>query len=268
MAGVVFAEMAFIYARYIYGTPEMRRRAYDQLWSYVLAWIAIAGVIAVWQSSNELTAAIASALGINKLVYHPSQDFFNSLLEQETASWVPFLLLSSFINLGGAISKIVSFQYMAFEWFLADLAILYVLYLYWDYFTRYGLFAVTASLIIPRSTRSIGATLTAYYIVLNIAMPILLGMALIEMPYTQVAVIKLPCTTLSISCIGQAIGTFIGYLFTMVANTLGMSYINGFHAMVWDILLDVGYALTWLFAAWLARLIDSGAFRLLEAVTS
>ena len=263
-------EMAFVFARYMYGTPEMRRKAYDQLWSYVLAWVAIAGIIAVWQSSRELTAAIAAALGINKLVYNPSPSFFNSLLEQETASWVPFLLLSSFVGLGGAITKIVSFQYMAFEWFMADLAILYVLYLYWWYFTKYGLFAITASLIIPRSTRSIGATLTAYYVVLNIALPILLGIVLIEMPYTKIGLIKLPCNVMTggITCLAQAVGTFIGYLFTMLGNVLGMSYVNGFHAMVWDILLDVAYALTWLFAYWLARLIDSGAFRLLESVTS
>ena len=273
--GVVASELLYLLARYEYSGPEFRRRVYDYVWSYALSWLAIVGVVAINNASRGLALAIAGGFGIKDVVFNPSQSFFESLLAQEAASWVTFLILTGLTGgLGGVVGKIVGFQYAAFEWFMADLAILYVLYLYWHYFNEYGLFAVTASLIIPRSTRPIGATLTAYYVVLSIALPILLGMALIEMPYTQVAQVRIPCNPYGVSpsqlpaCLAKDVSVLVtGYFLSMIFNVVGGSYINGFHAMVWDALLDIAYALTWLFAAWLARLIDAGAFRLLEAVT-
>ncbi|WP_054844630.1 hypothetical protein [Vulcanisaeta souniana] len=166
------------------------------------------------------------------------------------------------------MERITSLQWLSFEWFIADLAVLYVMTLFTEYMTKYGLWAVTASLIVPRSTRSIGSSITMTYMVLAITLPVMLGMVLMELPYVQVVVINFPpCNPLQSTlanlptCLLQDYLAMVGNTLATTFNLIGGSPISAFHAFVWDALLDVAYSLSLAIAYYLARLVDAGAFR-------
>lgn len=285
VAGVVAAEVAYLMARYMYGDPQMRRRVYEQIWAYILAWLAIAGVVAVYENRHAITNAILGAFGL-PAPQSVSVSYIDWLIGQEITSWgiywVGYIILkaigsSKFPVLAGIGSGLADFlkewtflQLQAYQWFMADLAILAVLTMYYEYFNKYGLFAVTASLIIPRSTRPIGASLTAYYLILAVMLPVFYGIVIYEMPYTEPVPIYFPCNPFQAGlanlgpCILQDIINASNAYFI---NNILISPYNAYIAFVWDALLDIAYVLSWLFAYWAARLIDAGAFRLLEVVT-
>ena len=291
VAGVVAVEMVYLFARYMYGDPIMRRRVYEQLWAYILAWTAIAGIIAVYEDRQVLSNAILTAFGLPK-PQSISVWYVDYLLTQEIASWGSYwvgyaalrMVSSSGIpiasGLAGGIatflSSWVSLQWDSFEWFVADLAILEVLTMFYEYSTRYGLFAVYVSFVIPRSTRPIGASLTAYYLVLSIMLPVFFGMVLYEMPFTEPIPIYFPCNpfTAGLSKLGACvledlpsmIKLMLPYGTGVVVNIMMAPY-YAYMALTWDLLLDLAYALSWVIAYWVANLIDTGAFRLLEEVT-
>ena len=285
VAGVVAIEMGYLMTRYMYGDPIMRRRVYEQLWAYVLAWIAIAGVVAVYEDRQALTSAILTAFGLPQ-PQSVSASYITYLMTQEMGAWagywILYIILKTISSMdlpiasgltGGAadfLSKWVSMQMTAFQWFVADLAILTVLTMFYEYSTKYGLFAIYASLIIPRSTRPIGASLTAYYVVLSIILPVLFGMVLYEMPFTEPIPIYIPCNPFSAGW--AKIGICLledAYAFetaSIFSNYL-ISPFDAYVAYVWDALLDLAYILSWLVAYWIASLIDTGASHLLEKIT-
>ena len=292
VVGIVAAEGFYLMARYSYGDPVMRRRVYDQLWAYILAWTAIAGIISVYLAAPSISNAILSAFGLPK-PQSISVGYVDYLFTQEIASWGSYwlgyaalrMVSSSGIpiasGLAGGIATFlgnwVSLQWDSYEWFVADLAILTVLTMYYEYSTRYGLFAVYASLVIPRSTRPIGASLTAYYVVLSIMLPVFFGMVLYEMPYTEPVPIYFPCNPFTAglsklgACVLEDLPSMIKLMLpygTGVAINVLMAPYYAYMALTWDILLDLAYLLSWVIAYWVANLIDAGAFRLLDVVTS
>ena len=285
IVGIIVAELFYLLVRWYYGTPEFRGRVWEAIWGYMLSWITIASIIALLNEAGSITSTIASSFNIP--VIKPSPGYIEGLLVNEVSGWVIFWGLIAILKSIGSVSafgfqlgvfsavadyftRITSLQWFSFELYIADLAILYVLSLFWDYFTKYGLWVITASLILPRATRGIGATFTSYYLVLTIALPVMFGIAYIEQPYT-LAVIPpwyIHCNSsnlaLEVTCIiGQLLA---GNEVMSVINLLGYSPVNAFHALVWDILLALAYALAFTVAYYIARLIDYGAFRLLDVV--
>ncbi|WP_243671659.1 hypothetical protein [Vulcanisaeta sp. JCM 16161] len=96
------------------------------------------------------------------------------------------LRLGIFSALASYLSTMTSLQWDAYEGFVIDLSILYVLTVFWTYMNRYGIWIITTSLLIPRSTRGLGATFTAYYLVLTVMLPVMYGILNAELPYVQV----------------------------------------------------------------------------------
>ena len=278
-------EMAYLFARYMYGDPIMRRRAYEQLWAYVLAWIAIAGVIAVYEDRQAITSAILTAFGLPQ-PQSVSVSYIDWLMKQEIGAWAGYWIFYMILTtIGGAdlpiasgfasgftafLSKWVGMQINAFQWFVADLAILTVLTMFYEYSTKYGLFAIYASLIVPRSTRPIGASLTAYYLVLSIMLPVFFGMALYEMPFTEPLPVYFPCNpfTAGWSNLGVCLlEDAYAFATASIISNYALAPYDAYMAYVWDALLDLAYILSWLVAYWIASLIDTGAFQLLERIT-
>mgnify|MGYP001770674070 CR=1 FL=1 len=278
-------EMAYIFARYMHGDPVMRRLAYEQLWAYVLAWVAITGIVAIYEDRHAITSAILTAFGLPQ-PKSVSVSYIDWLMEQELGAWAGYWILYIILKtIGGAdlpvasglasgvadfLSKWVGMQVMAFQWFVADLAILTVLTMFYEYSTKYGLFAVYASLIVPRSTRPIGASLTAYYVVLSIMLPVFFGMVLYEMPFTEPIPIYIPCNpfTAGWSNIGICLlEDAYALATTSLISNYNLAPYDAYVAYVWDALLDLAYILSWLVAYWIASLMDTGASHLLERIT-
>ena len=283
IAGVVAVEVTYLMARYMHGDPIMRRRAYEQLWDYLLAWLAIAGIIAIYEDRQALTNAIASAFGI-PAPRSLSLSYLDSILVLSAGKWLAFWVLvfigqavasSKFPVMSGVAKGVVDFlekwvgmQLEAFQWYVIDLAILAVFTMFYEYSTKYGLFAIYASLMAPRSTRPIGATLTAYYVVISVMLPIMYGIVILEQPYIaplSIASFKLctpknlfdfTCIEYDLQIIGEDFNTFLDLL----------APYNAYKAFVYDALLDLAYVLTFAVAYWIARLIDVGASRLLEEI--
>lgn len=288
VAGIATAEVAYLIIKVNYTPPQKRAEVWEAIWSYAIAWIVIISVVAVLQNAGVISQSIASSFGIP--VVKPSSPYIQSLLTESTTSWAVFwaivytlkalgtieafgFRLGFLSALAGFMERITSLQWLSFEWFIADLAVLYVMTLFTEYMTKYGLWAVTASLIVPRSTRSIGSSITMTYMVLAITLPVMLGMVLMELPYVQVVVINFPCNPLQSTlanlptCLLQDYLAMVGNTLATTFNLIGGSPISAFHAFVWDALLDVAYSLSLAIAYYLARLVDAGAFRVLDVIT-
>ncbi len=236
VVGIAVAELFYILVRYEYSTPQFRARVIEELWGYVLSLVVIATIAGLYAGGllAGLSKDIANGLGIPWV--EPGSGSIEGYITSTAASWAIFYAIIAALRglgtievfgfrlgvlsaLADFLSRVTSLQWLAYEWFVADLAILYVLTLFYEYMTKYGFWAFTASLILPRSTRSIGATFTMYYLVLAITLPIMFGLLTLELKYVQAIVLTANCNPSNgISAFTQCILSILGSLWLTVAQ--------------------------------------------------
>lgn len=306
IAMVTGAEALWLAHRYVVGTPGERARVRREVEAYVLMWVAASALYALYANAHQIDSALASMiLGLNQAeasVVTPDASavgeglmgLFREVSEAYTAYWtyitalrfigsVGFSLIVEFtVNIGsiGSWLQSVTWAYSeGLQWMMLDIAFQYALWLIWRSLNT--AWPLLIGLIIPRSTRPIGASLTALWIVLTLSLPILytaLFKAVANYALFSPAVntgisclrnIQLGGTSTFTCILHQALSLSPGDWLNFVENLLNPISDAarlpqaGFMLMTWDALLDVGYALALLFSTWIGRLIDEGALAIL-----
>ena len=298
-AGVGALEAIWLYARYTIGRPEDRARIINEAINYALAWIisiTIAGII--HSGLFYTTSAWLDSLGGfqappytgNPATYIPYigriiKSVWSEVFDIWTGYWslITFYKFIKSIGAGfnfilGGIQISVSPSALAdwvqnyawsfstgLQWLMADLAFLYGMWIIWSVLYITGAWIWGISLIVPRTTRPIGAGLTVLFLVLSIGMPALTGLVeWIAGQYTGFNILS-PCP-LSVllntpwKCLPKA-QDILGNLTKAVAPfQIGLKLpVFGYNLMAWDAVLDVIYLLMAGFTIWLSRLIDERA---------
>ncbi len=279
-ASIAGAELLYAYLRWEHGTPEARREVTALLWQYATAWVGAISLYALHRASSAVTAELASWLGVP--VTEPSTgrvlDWLGAVSQQWMAFWAAIAVLRAVgsvevagFRLGiptavaGYLERATSWWWGGVGWFIADLAILYVLTLLHRFMVDYGVWAMGTALMIPRSTRSLGAGLASTFVVLTIGLPILMGVAHLELQYALIAPLPLPCNPgLSPRDLLACSLDLAAVSWEAVTKPFIAGPYNAFWLYVYDAALDMGYMLTALLTYYIAELIDSRAARLLE----
>ncbi len=298
--GVGGLEAFWLYTRYYLGRPEDRARVINEAFTYLLAWVIALSIYSFIESGLFYTAAswLSSMAGVDLagfgITYNGSvQAFINHIgvflklqWDEVFEMWLNYwtlVTLFKFITgigvgfgystagvqvsvnpsaLAGWIQNYAWSFSTGLEWLMADLAFLYGAWVIWSglYFTGAWIWGV--SLIVPRTTRPIGASLASAFLTLSISLPTLAGVTgLLVTKYTGFSVL-VPCSMVELlrspsSCLlgFKAAASTLTSLLAYFQVGLNMPY-YGYELMVWDAVLDVAYVITVTFTAWLARLID------------
>ncbi|MGC9136348.1 hypothetical protein [Caldivirga sp.] len=290
IAGVIGAEALWLYFKWLHGSPSERAHAYSELLNYMLAWIIASAIYAVYQDYGGFVNWIASIIGIKpygSLINLGTQlrAWFMEAMTVYAAYWtiitvIKFLGSVNFIvfqvNPAAVASWLqnITWSYSTgLQWLMVDIIFQYALWVIWNALNY--VWPILVALIVPRTTRPIGASFTALWITLTVSLPILAGALGYVVNRYMWQALTVPtglraCVNngwLNATCILGIITTVVMpiNLLPALLNPIAQAFELprfGFQLMTWDALLDVGYALALTSSAWLARLIDENAHTL------
>lgn len=290
------AELAYAFARYRIGTRADREAFHNSIIDYSVA--AMVAVLIGLVASNIVAIAqsIARSIGLKAPESLPGDVAeWPGVVESwfwfaftNYITWRLFLTVLSavgsisvlgfrlgFLSAASSFLSTYTWPYTAgMEVLIGDLAFAYALTWIVVAFSDYGLIALAQVLIIPRSTRFIGATMLAVYLssatilaILGIVIP---GYVL---PNTAWWLSYIPSCLLRLfetgnytnpwatsTCILTSIGTVLSPA-TWGLETLRNLAAMQFRLLTWSVLLAVSYALTEGLTYGLASLIDEGVVR-------
>lgn len=298
-AGIGALEAIWLYAKYTISRPEDRARIISEAINYALAWIIAGTIYGIINNGlfYSISAWLDSIGGFQPPPYsgNPASYIANiggiikSVWTEVFAIWTSYWSLITFYKFFKSIGAGFNFYILGIQvsvspsaladwvqnyawsfstglqWLMADLAFLYGMWIIWNVLYITGAWIWGISLIVPRTTRPIGAGLTVLFLVLSIGMPALTG--LVEWLAGQYTGFNLfsPCP-LSVllnnpNACAPSLQSIAGNLTKLIAPfQVGLNLpVYGYNLMAWDAVLDVIYLLMAGFTIWLSRLIDERA---------
>jgi hypothetical protein len=290
------AELLYGIAKYTTApTPEARREGLQELINMVYGAVF---TVVMWYYINEapiIAAQLAGLFGLGKYAPSSVEAGLGQIQSEELGPlglvWeytLVFIVLAVLAELpyahtlSAVVNNYMQFFINALEYTILNGVALYAIGLFLEYSIKLGIAPLMTALLIPNRTRNFAASFVATYLVLSIAWPVMA--AVFNMVYTNYAQLFLAwinntMKATTTSCYNLL--TFFPWPNLFRNNTLIMGFncyiLNGitqgvqalkeffsinyyaFWMIVYDILLDIGIAITILAIRWVAELVEEGA---------
>jgi len=296
--GIAGAELLYGIVKYTTApTPEARREGFQELINMTYGAVFTVVMWYYINEAPIIATQFADLFGLGKYV-PPSVDTGMRQIQSEELGplglvWeytLIFIILAVLAELPYAHTlSAVANNYMQFfidalEYTILNGVALYAIGLFLKYSIKLGIAPLMTALLIPNRTRNFAASFVATYLVLSIAWPVMT--AVFNMVYSNYANQFLAwlnglgkmCNQGLLQPLQQyfhwlslvnnpiiydlicGIFSFItqGYLIQAISEVVNINY-YAFWMIVYDMLLDIGIAITILVIRWVAELVEEGA---------
>jgi hypothetical protein len=296
--GIAGAELLYGIVKYTTApTPEARREGLQELINMVYGAVFTVVMWYYMSEASIIAVQFAGLFGLGKYV-PPSVDTgmkqiqseelgTNGLIWEYTLIFIILAVLAElpyFHTFSAVVNNYTQFFIDALKYTILNGVALYAIALFLEYSIKLGIAPLMTALLIPNRTRNFAASFVATYLVLSIAWPVMV--AVFNMVYTNYAQLFLmwlneleqmcnqglfqplqhffPWLSLvknpiiyDIIC---GIFSFVtqGYLIQAIKEVFSINY-YAFWMIVYDMLLDIGIAITILVIRWVAELVEEGA---------
>jgi hypothetical protein len=278
-------------------TPEARREGFQELINMVYGAVFTVVMWYYINEASIIATQFANLFGLGKYV-PPSIDAGMKQIQSEELGplglvWeytLMFIILAVLAELpyahtlSAVLNNYTQFFIDALKYTILNGVALYAIALFLEYSLKLGIAPLMTALLIPNRTRNFAASFVATYLVLSIAWPVMV--AVFNMVYVKYAsLLVMWLNELEKMCnIGLiqplhkyfpwlhlvknsiiydiicGLFSFVtqGYLLQAIKEVFYINY-YAFWMIVYDMLLDIGIAITILVIKWVAELVEEGA---------
>jgi len=296
--GIAGAELLYGIVKYTTApTPEARREGFQELINMVYGAVFTVVMWYYMNEASIIAVQIANLFGLGNYVPPSVEAGLRQVYNEELGSfglvWEYTLIYAILAvlselpyahTLAAVLNNYFQFFMDALKYTILNGIALYAIGLFLEYSIKLGIAPLMTALLIPNRTRNFAASFVATYLVLSIAWPVMV--AVFNMVYANYAglfvmwlnELEKMCNQGLLQPLQQffhwlslvknpiiynlicGIFSFItqGYLLQAIKEFFSINY-YAFWMIVYDILLDIGIAISILVIRWVAELVEEGA---------